>query len=292
VAKPPAGSSLLFGALADSARIKQRKNGSYRMSLRGIDHFDWFTDRPDRVAGKWPTVKFEGKWNRLFADVQPNAQFSFEVGSKRESVTFEMFKPKLNRRVNLTFKIRGIDKKNKDLLTGLRNEQLSDASLFIDESHPLCLPNCKGADLSNRDLFQADLARQNLRNALIDGSYLHGVDLYRTKLNNANLEQSILSNARLSFAELTDVNLNSAYLHGADLHGADLYRANLTEANLSHANLTSADLTKVTLNGVNLEGARLSGSDLRATTWFDTTCPDGTKNSGTSPCTAEQLNLA
>ena len=32
-AQPAAGSSLLFGALADSGKIKQRKNGSYRMVL-------------------------------------------------------------------------------------------------------------------------------------------------------------------------------------------------------------------------------------------------------------------
>ena len=153
VAKPPAGSSLLFGALADFARIKQRKNGSYRMVLRGIDHIDWFTDRPDRVAGEWSPKKFVRKWNRLFGDVEPNAQATFSaplreeyentelnyittsiVGSKRELVTFEMFKPKLNDlRQKLSFKIRGIGKKNKDLLTGLRNEQLSDASLFIDD---------------------------------------------------------------------------------------------------------------------------------------------------------------
>jgi hypothetical protein len=43
VAKPPAGSSLLFGALADSGRIKQRKKGSYRMVLKGVDEIDWFT---------------------------------------------------------------------------------------------------------------------------------------------------------------------------------------------------------------------------------------------------------
>ena len=52
VAKPPAGSSLLFGALADSGQIKQRKNGSYRMVLKGVDEIDWFTDRPDRVASE------------------------------------------------------------------------------------------------------------------------------------------------------------------------------------------------------------------------------------------------
>ena len=50
--KPPAGASLLFGALADSGRIKQRKNGSYRMVLKGIDEIDWFTDRKEVCNGE------------------------------------------------------------------------------------------------------------------------------------------------------------------------------------------------------------------------------------------------
>ena len=41
MAKPPAGSSLLFGALADSGRIKQHQNGSYRMVMEGVDEIDW-----------------------------------------------------------------------------------------------------------------------------------------------------------------------------------------------------------------------------------------------------------
>jgi hypothetical protein len=51
VAQPPVGSSLLFGALADLGQIKQRKNGRYRMLLKGVDEIDWFTGRPDRVEG-------------------------------------------------------------------------------------------------------------------------------------------------------------------------------------------------------------------------------------------------
>ena len=52
MAKPPAGSSLLFGALADSGKIKQRKNGSYRMVLEGVDEIDWFTDRKEVCNGE------------------------------------------------------------------------------------------------------------------------------------------------------------------------------------------------------------------------------------------------
>ena len=93
VAKPPAGSSLLFGALADSGRIKERKNGSYRMVLKGVDEIDWFTDRPDRVEGTWKPQKLLRKWDNLFATSEPNAQATVEIGGQRELFAFEMFKP-------------------------------------------------------------------------------------------------------------------------------------------------------------------------------------------------------
>ena len=123
MARPPAGSSLLFGAPADTGRIKKRKNGSYRMVLKGVDEIDWFTDRPDRFAGEWSPKKLVRKWDSLFGGVEPNAEATFKVGSKRELVTFEMFKPNLNdSNQTLSFKVRGISKKNKDLLTGLREK--------------------------------------------------------------------------------------------------------------------------------------------------------------------------
>ena len=52
MAKPPAGSSLLFGALADSGQIKQRKNGSYRIVLDDVTEIDWFTDRKEVCNGE------------------------------------------------------------------------------------------------------------------------------------------------------------------------------------------------------------------------------------------------
>ena len=52
MAKPPAGSSLLFGAVADSGHIKQRKNGSYRMVLKGVNEINWFTDRKEVCNGE------------------------------------------------------------------------------------------------------------------------------------------------------------------------------------------------------------------------------------------------
>ena len=83
MAKPPAGSSLLFGALADSGKIKQRKNGTYRMVLDGVDQIDWFTDRPDRVEGTWKPQKLLRRWDKYFASSEPNAQATVEVGEQR-----------------------------------------------------------------------------------------------------------------------------------------------------------------------------------------------------------------
>ena len=150
------------------------------MVLKGVDEIDWFTDRPDRVAGEWSPKKLVKKWDGLFGDGDgpPNAQATFEVGSKKNLVTFEMFKPKLSdSNQTLSFKLRGIGKKNKDLLTGLRNEQLSDASLFIDGSLPECLPDCQGVDLSYANLDGANLTNANLTNAKLAGANLSGADL-------------------------------------------------------------------------------------------------------------------
>ena len=73
MAKPPAASSLLFGALADTGRIKELKDdkypGSFRMVLEGVDDIDWFTDRPYTVEGEWKPKKLVRKWDKLFAPV-------------------------------------------------------------------------------------------------------------------------------------------------------------------------------------------------------------------------------
>ena len=85
MSKPPAGSSLLFGALAESGQINQRKNGSYRMVLNGVNEIDWFTDRPERVEGIWKLQQLLRKWDNLFANSEPNTQATFEVDGNKET---------------------------------------------------------------------------------------------------------------------------------------------------------------------------------------------------------------
>ena len=266
------------------------------MVLKGIDDIDWFTDRPDRVAGEWSTKTLVKKWDGLFGGVEPNAQATFEIGSKRKLVTFEMFKPKLSdSNQTLSFKVRGIGEKNNDSLTGLKNERLSDASLFIDDATyqgnnlTSCFPNCKGenlvgvkveSDLSGGDFTGANLVTMtaedaNLTNANLSYANLSGSDLTKANLTGANLTGSNLYNGYIDETNLSNANmqyatLNYAYGYKANLSGADLTSANLKNANLTNANLSNANLTEANLTGANIYGADLSG-----VTWSGTICFDG-----------------
>ena len=142
--KPPAGSSLLFSALADSGQIKQRKNGMHRMVLDGMDEIDWFTDRPDRVEGTWKTQKLLRVWDRYFATSEPNAQMTAKSGENRQALAFEMFKPKM-KSGKMIFNIKPLTDSDKDKLTGIQDTEMSDISLFIDGATPgmpSCFPNC------------------------------------------------------------------------------------------------------------------------------------------------------
>ena len=252
MAQPPAGSSLLLGALADSAKIKQRKNGSYRMVLEGVDEINWFTDRPERKAGSYKPQKLLKKWDSMFSLAEPNAQAAFMIDGKQKMVSFEMFKPSLNESGgSMRFNLKGIGKINEDKIIGLASKRLADVSLFIDDANlmPACYPNCKGKDLSGANLIDA------------------------------NLSNAILTDANLTFTYLTRAKLNGADLSSADLFGADLSFADLADADLSNANLAGAVMNDAVMNDAILTDA----------IWEKTTCPDGTLNNGRSPCTPQQL---
>ena len=154
--QPPAGSSLLFGALAESGQIKLRKNGSYRMVLEGVDEIDWFTDRPNRVEGTWKPQKLLRKWDKYFASSEPNAQATVEVGKQKELFTFEMSKPRI-KSGKMMFNIKSLSDSSEDKVTGLMGKGMDKVSVFIDNALedsglPSCFPNCYEAKLSGIDL--------------------------------------------------------------------------------------------------------------------------------------------
>ena len=124
-------------------------------------------------------------------------------------------------------------------------------------------------------------------------------EMFKPKLSDANQTMSFkvrgigdknkdsltgLKNKRLSVASLF---IDESPLQclpnceGADLIDVFLIGAKLDGADLRDANLTHAVLKSATMADANLTGAYFS----------NIICPDGSLNNGTSPCTAEQLNL-
>ena len=309
MAQPPAGSSLLFAALADSGRIKERKNGVYRMVLKGVDDIDWFTDRPDRVAGEWSPKRLVRKWDRLFSDGAgaPNAQMSYTWKSfidfagpieGRGSMSFEMFKPTPNKKGNkLTFEVRGIGKKNKEIVAGLAGRDIENISLFIDDGTLSASSSNSWVETSVRALIGvSDDSQYNFKSANLRGANFSDLDLTGANLTGADLEGASLTNANLTNVSLVDANLANATLTGANLTSAVLGGVNLTNANLSNANLTNADISisplqeapvhLASFNNTNLTGANLTGANLDGALFLNSICPDGSMNIGASPCTA------
>ena len=252
------------------------------MVLKGVDEIDWFTDRPYRSEGLWRPRKLISQWDSLFETSDPNAQASFRIGDEREIITFEMFKPRHNKRnQKLSFKIDAeiVNKRESDIITGLKGKALDEVTLFIDDA-------TLGASNSDSWAGQAVIglmrtfARNNafaLANLNLSNGNLAGMDL-----TNASLTNTDLSNSSLMHADLGGANLSGANLSNANLFNAQLNRADLTNANLTNADLSNSWLVNANLNGAALDGAK----------WSYTFCPNGEFNSGTSPCTAEQLNLA
>ena len=256
MAQPPAGASLLFGALADSGRIKQRKNGSYRMVLKSVDEIDWFTDHPQKAEGTWRPQKLLRKWDKYFAGSEPNVQATVEVNEEQEMAAFEMFKPKI-KSGKMIFNVKPLTDSGRDKLISLQDIELSDISLFIDEATtrvPSCFPYCRGADLRGMDIgsqkLYSDFIYADMRSKGETQTNLIGADLTGAQLLNAKMADAILWGANLSNADLTN----------ADLTGAELRIANLTNTYLKGATYDSKTIWPTAL------------------WWDNTTCPDGTNS--------------
>ena len=286
---------MLFGALADSGRIKQRKNGSYRMILKGLDEIDWFTDRPYREEGTWKPKKLIRKWDSLFETSAPNAQTTLEVDGRKRLVTFEIFKPKM-KKGKMIFNLKS-DWSGEDSITGLKGKLIKD----LNDNFQAKFTALKGRKLDNISLFidhEVDEASAtpscNLTGSTLTGAYISGATLTNADLTGATLTNGDLTYADLNNSTLIGATLTGAYLSGATLTNANLFGANLADANLTSADLTAADLTDANLINANLTRADLTAADLtnaglysvkydsmttwEGITWDNTICPDGTNS--------------
>ena len=118
-----------------------------------------------------------------------------------------------------------------------------------------CLPDLKGADLSEVNLALADL----------EGLDFTGASLSAACLDYAAAKDAVFEGADLYHATLDHAGFNRATLRGANLRGAS---ASARDASFEGADLTRADLEGLDLQGACFDrrtryaGTRLEGADL------------------------------
>jgi hypothetical protein len=133
--------SWLFSHTADAGSLEKQSDGSYRLTLTGIDpHVMAFTDRPARATRIIGIQALADAWDELFASAPPNAVL-VEHGSNGEadSVVLELTSPEVKGN-SITFTAQVLDAEKAQGMSGLVGtlhaevpSSFSQASLFIDD---------------------------------------------------------------------------------------------------------------------------------------------------------------
>ena len=256
--------SLLYVVNAGGGTLAPRPAGRFTLTLRALEPSGvWFSDRPVRRSGAFPSRLLPAGWKGLgFVSQPPNAALVYSTGADRPgstvilslghprliggghavSFTARMLNPAMVRSPALTARAKGA--------VSSPPRRFAHASLFIDDgTAPViggCIlqpyTQCEGADLQGADL--------------------HGMQLMYANFAGADLNDATLAGANLSFVNLAKARLQVASLAGANLTDASLAFADMPGANLGGANLTGATLDDALDTGANYGGATLCHTTL------------------------------
>jgi microcystin-dependent protein len=148
----PVNASLLFTLDADSGTLRPAGD-RLTLTLKGVEpDATWFTDRPDRNAGRVRTTQLIGAWPDLeFDAVPPNAALVLErAPRKRDTVALELRDPVYDAtRRTLRFSTRRLDALGPQLrrLDGQVDQRIArrfgPSTLFIDNAAPGGEDGCK-----------------------------------------------------------------------------------------------------------------------------------------------------
>jgi hypothetical protein len=136
-----ADSSWLFSHTADGGTLEAQPDGSYRLTLTGIDpHVMAFTDRPVRDTQVIGIQALADAWDELFESAPPNVVLvEHNSQGEADSLALELTNPEV-RGDSITFSAQVLDEEGAQGVSGLVGTLHSDvpstfneASLFIDD---------------------------------------------------------------------------------------------------------------------------------------------------------------
>ena len=185
MAKPPSDAPVLFDVECDSSTIKQRKDGSYKLVMEGVERVHWETDDAEADDGYYNAKKYAKSYDNYYGEdaaVSAYEIFTLIDGAKeKEKCQFTITDVKYNQKLNkLVYDITPKNKKQADKITGIESETQTESAVYSTERtrwRPDWMPNGRGRNLFGADLRGADLTRANLT----------GADLFRPDLLRADL---------------------------------------------------------------------------------------------------------
>lgn len=257
-------------------------------------NIQWFSDRPERLAGHRPLSTFLDYWDRLgFAQSAPNAAISLPNGSpEQDTMIFTMGKPRWESSTSsLSFVATRLD----DVQPGRLQAQAARADgglpstfrsavLFIDNAgdvadvignvwtitEGIALMAMCGTSVIIPGEFYNGCDRQDLRGKDMTGGKVGGgpcgvfgcKGVATPQFQDANLEGANLDGTGPGgrAGQFQRANLTNAKLTNGNWQGSQFVGANLRGTNFGHSNLTSANFTNTTLDGNNFEGSALVGA--------------------------------
>jgi hypothetical protein len=238
-------------------------------------HVDWFTDRPERHAGRMTVADFAADWERWgFADVPPNAAL---IGDQVD-VVVELTDGRVADDA-LTFDV------SQTLDGALEQGNLGTIALFVDATSDCNMARqYSGTQDYGKDHDFPDLQYADLTGCDLSGTYLPNANFSNARLNNANftnahLTYSTFQGADMRGANFTRANLSNAIFTGATLFDTTLRGANLTTAKVADTSFGGqTDLTDAQVHGATFKNAEnMQNVVLTNVDWgSQTTCPDGT----------------
>ena len=87
MAKPPSDAPVLFDVECDSSTIKQRKDGSYKLVMEGVERVHWETDDAEADDGYYNAKKYAKSYDNYYGEdaaVSAYETFTLADGAKEK----------------------------------------------------------------------------------------------------------------------------------------------------------------------------------------------------------------
>ena len=192
MAKPPSDAPVLFDVQGDSSTIKQRKDGSYKLVVEGVEKVHWKTKGDDVEEGYRNAASYVKDFEKYYpSDSAVDAYETFTLADGiKDRCKFTLSNPKYSKRNDtLVYDLTPKNAKHADKITGIKGRTVSSFSVHSTEPvrwTPEWMPGGGGSsmDLRGADLSYADMSGARLRWARLDNANLSHADLSGADLRN------------------------------------------------------------------------------------------------------------